>query len=230
MTLGTGVGSPPSGATLRLRSAAGLEVALAALVIVLDVAIPTLVVLAMAGISLAIRRQGPRSLGFRRMGSPLRATGSIFVLTLGWTLLQFGLVIPLANRVTGSRQDVSAFSDLEGNTALFLVLLLASWTLAALGEEAVCRGYLPTRVQETVGDSSSGTPGWLAFLLPAALFAALHTEQAAVGVLVTFLDGLFFMWLRVRHDTIWASVLAHGFNNTIGLSAFYLVGPLYGLW
>ena len=25
-------------------------------------------------------------------------------------------------------------------------------------------------------------------------------------------------------------ILAHGFSNTIGLVAFYFVGPLYGFW
>jgi hypothetical protein len=25
-------------------------------------------------------------------------------------------------------------------------------------------------------------------------------------------------------------VLAHGFNNTIGFVAFFLVGPIHGLW
>jgi hypothetical protein len=29
---------------------------------------------------------------------------------------------------------------------------------------------------------------------------------------------------------VWAPVLAHGFNNTIGFVAFYAVGPVYGLW
>jgi hypothetical protein len=27
-----------------------------------------------------------------------------------------------------------------------------------------------------------------------------------------------------------AAVLAHGFNNTIGLVTFYLIGPIYGPW
>jgi hypothetical protein len=29
---------------------------------------------------------------------------------------------------------------------------------------------------------------------------------------------------------LWAAVLAHGFNNTIGLVTFFFVGPIYGLW
>ena len=30
--------------------------------------------------------------------------------------------------------------------------------------------------------------------------------------------------------TIGISVLAHGFNNTIGFVAFFLVGPIHGFW
>ena len=230
MTPRTPLSAPPGRRLTSRRWTAGLEVVIAAVVIILDVGIPTLVVLVLAGASLVFRRQGPGSIGFRRLPSPARTTGTVLLLTLAWTLFQFALVIPVVNRLTGSRQDVSAFRELEGNTALLLVLLVASWTLAAVAEEAVFRGYLPTRVQQMTGHARSRSVGWLVFVLPAALFAALHTEQALVGVLVTFLDGLFFMWLRVRHGSVWASVLGHGFNNTIGLTAFYLAGPLYGLW
>jgi membrane protease YdiL (CAAX protease family) len=188
------------------------------------------VVLALATISLAVRRQGPGSLGFRRMTSPLRAAWGVLLLTLGWSVLQFGLVMPLANRVTGSRQDMTVFTDLEGNTGLLLGLLVASWTLAALGEETVFRGYLPARLQEVVGSDAAPRFRWLVVLVPAVLFSMLHLEQGEVGVLVTFLDALFFTWVRTRYDSVWAAVLAHGFSNTLGLTTFYFLGPLYGLW
>jgi membrane protease YdiL (CAAX protease family) len=50
-----------------------------------------------------------------------------------------------------------------------------------------------------------------------------------IGVIITFLDGLFFSALRWRFRTLWGSGLAHGFNNTIELVTFYFVGPIYGL-
>ncbi len=211
------------------RWAAGVEVAVAAAVIVLDLVIPTLVVLALAGLSLAIRRQGFASLGFHRLTHPARTSLAVLLLTAAWSLLQFGLVMPIANRVTGSRQDMTVFADLEGNAGLLVGLLLASWTLAAVGEEAVFRGYLPTRVQEAVGGSSARL-AWPAMVIPAVLFAALHLEQGQVGVLATFLDSFFFLWVRVRYRSVWAAVLAHGFNNTLGLTTFFIAGPLYGLW
>ncbi len=209
---------------------AGVEVALAALVVVLDLAVPTLVVLAVAGVSLAVRRRGPSSLGFHRLRAPLRVSGAVLVLTVGWTLLQFGLLIPVLDRLTGTRQDLSAFADLQGNATLLLVLLLASWTLG-LAEETVFRGYLPTRLRELIGPSDlRGLAGAATVIVPAVLFALIHVEQGVVGLIVTFLDALFFTWLRARYRNLWAPVLAHGFNNSIGFCTFFLIGPVHALW
>jgi hypothetical protein len=36
--------------------------------------------------------------------------------------------------------------------------------------------------------------------------------------------------LRYRYGALWASILAHGFLDTIGFATFFVVGPIYGLW
>lgn len=69
-----------------------------------------------------------------------------------------------------------------------------------------------------------------AIAVSATLFALAHTEQGLIGVALTFLDAIFFSVLNRLYRTLWASVLAHGFTNTIGLTAFFVVGPIYGLW
>lgn len=212
----------------RWQNLALVEVVVAAVLVLADVGIPTLLVLAMLVLSLVVRRQGPRSLGFVRLVSPWRTAGVILVLVAGWSVLQLGVVMPVLNRVTSSRQDFTVFEDLQGNLPLLAGLLLASWTLAALGEEAVYRGYLPTRVLEAVGPGRAGAV--LGVLAPAVLFALLHTEQGVVGVVVTFLDALFLTWLRLRYASTWAAVLGHGFNNTLGALTFFVVGPIHGLW
>lgn len=207
---------------------AAAEVAIAAVVVIADVGIPTLVVLVLLALSLAGRHQGPRSLGFVPLAEPRRSTGLILLLTAGWSLLQFGVVMPVLNRATSSSQDFGAFEDLQGNLSLLVLLLVASWVLGALVEEAVYRGYLTTRVREFAGRGPVGVT--LTVLVPALLFALIHTEQGAVGVLLTFLDALFFLWLRHRFASTWAAVLGHGFNNTIGILTFFLLGPVDGLW
>lgn len=123
------------------------EVTLALAAVLLDLLLPAAVLLLLAGVSLALRRQGFGSLGVRRVPRPGRLVGTVFVLSVAWTLL----TLPVLEHLTGERQDVSDFVDLEGDLALLAVMLLLSWTLAAVVEEVAFRGYLQTRVTEAVG-------------------------------------------------------------------------------
>ena len=195
---------------------------------ILDVFIPTLVVLAMAAVSLAIRRQRPSALGFRRTPRPGRMILAVFGMTVVWDLFQIGLTKPILNRLTGERQDLSQFAGLQGNLGSLLVLLALSWTLAAVGEETVYRGYIPRRVSDVFGGNVTGS--FIGVALSSLLFGLAHTEQGIIGVVLTFLDALFFSFLRWRFRNLWAAVLGHGFNNTIGLITFFFVGPIYALW
>ena len=76
----------------------------------------------------------------------------------------------------------------------------------------------------------SGTAGLVTVVLSSLLFGFAHTEQGVIGVVLTTLDAVFFSVLRHLCGTLWAPILAHGFNNTIGLTAYFLAGPFYGLW
>jgi membrane protease YdiL (CAAX protease family) len=179
-------------------------------------------------VSLVVRRQSLASVGLVRLRSPARSATLIALLAAGWTVFQLALVMPVVEHATGTRQDMGDFADLQGNVGLLLLLLGLSWTLAAVGEELAFRGYLFTRVTDLVGTGALGVV--VAVLLSSIAFALLHTEQGVVGVLITFFDAIFFAVLRLRFVSVWASVLAHGCNNTIGLTAFFLVGPVYALW
>jgi len=202
---------------------------LAAIAIVLgDVFVPTIVLLSLAVGSLLVRRERLASLGFHRVATPARMAGQVLAITVGWTLLQLALVIPVLEHLTGTRQDVDQFAAVEGDLPLLLSLLVLSWTLAAVGEELAFRGYVFTRVRELLPDRREATVA--AVLVSSLLFALIHTEQGLIGVALTFLDALLFSVLRLSYRTLWASVLAHGLNNSIGLIAFFFVGPIYGLW
>ncbi|MDW5562079.1 MAG: type II CAAX endopeptidase family protein [Methanomassiliicoccus sp.] len=205
------------------------ELIIAIVVIALDLFVPTLVLLAVCAVTTLARGQGVRSLGFRRTERPLRMALIVFALTVGWTILQLGLTMPVLNHLTGTTQDLSGFEGLKGNVGSLAFLLLASWTLAALGEEIVYRGYLQVRTRDIVGRGLLGVI--IAVVLTSLLFGVAHTEQGTIGVVVTTLDAVFFSLTRLKFsDNLWAPVLAHGFNNSIGLIAFFFIGPIYGLW
>jgi membrane protease YdiL (CAAX protease family) len=103
-----------------------------------------------------------------------------------------------------------------------------SWTLAALGEEIAYRGYIQNRIRGLFNNNKTGII--LAVLISSVLFGLAHREQGVIGVAITFFDAAYFSFLRYRYKSLWASILAHGFLNTIGIVTFFFTGPLYGLW
>jgi membrane protease YdiL (CAAX protease family) len=206
---------------------AAVEAALGAVAVLADLAIPTLVMLLLGGTGLALRREWLGSLGLHRArAAPL--AGKMLAFAVLWSLFQLSVTIPVANHVSGQEQDLSAFADLQGNVGMLLGLLALSWTLAAFGEELAYRGWLMTRAREALGGGRAALA--VAVILSSLIFGLAHTEQGVIGVLVVSLDGLAFAVLRLHHGTLWAPVLAHGFNNTLGFLAFFLLGPVHAFW
>lgn len=206
-----------------------VELVIAAVVILLDLFIPTIVVLGMIVISLLIRRENIRSLGFKRPQSWARIIGFAFVGVIFLQLFDVGVVLPIMNRLTGTTIDYSSFANLKGNTDQLALLLVLSWTLAALGEEIVYRGYFQKLLTNLFG---SNIPGILLTVgISSLLFGLAHTEQGIVGVVATTIDALFYSWLKLKFkNNLWATILAHGFYNSIRVIIFFFTGPIYGLW
>lgn len=225
-------GTSASNASATWRIVAAVEFVLAAVTVAFDLWVPTLILLALAAVSLLVRRQCPSTFGLVKPDAgrwwPLEILGFAVV----WTLLTIGLTIPVLEHLTGQRQEVSQFTVVHGNLGVLAILLAYVWTLAAVGEEVAYRGLLFTRLREAIGGGRSGTAvaTVVAAIVAALLFGWAHTEQGVIGMATTSIDALFFTWLRLRYRSLWAAVLAHGFNNTIGLVAYFFVGPIYGLW
>ncbi len=217
----------PGGSRSAWTWLAAFEVLLAAWVILLDLAIPSVLLVLLAAASLAVRRQGPSCLGLQRPRCDHLIAGTA-AFAVVWSLFQLGVTMPLASHLSGQEQDMGVFADVEGDLALLLLLLLLSWTLGALVEEVAFRGFLLTRLREVLGQGPVALT--VAILVSSVLFGVLHSEQGVVGVLAVTLDGVAFCLLRLYYGTLWAAVLAHGFNNTLGLVSFYLIGPVYGFW
>ena len=205
-----------------------VEVLLAVTAVLLDLLLPSLVLVAMAGLSLLVRRERPSTLGFHRLARPGPQLLQVTALALGWTTLVFLLVMPVTEHLTGSTQDTSEFADLEGDLPRLLLFVALSWTLAALVEELAFRGYLLTRITDLVGTSVAARGS--AVVAVALLFALIHGEQGVTGMVLVFVDAVFFGVLRYAYRSLWASVVAHGVSNTVGMVAFFLVGPFSALW
>ncbi len=210
------------------RFVAAVEAALCALAVLLDLLVPTFVMLGLLAVSLLARREGLGSIGFHRARRPMRLVGLVCAVTAGWAVTEVLVLIPALEHLTGQRQVTTDFSRLQGDAGLLLLLLLISWTIAAIGEEAAYRGYLFTRLSDLLGRGALGVLA--SVVISSTLFGLAHTEQGLVGVLLSAIDGAFFTVLRLHFRTLWASVVAHGVSNTLGLVAFFLVGQLPSPW
>jgi hypothetical protein len=206
-----------------------IELVAAVAVILFDVLLPTLVLLGMAVVSLLIRREPVAALGFKRPASWPKMAGFALLGAVCLQLFDVGVLMPILNRLTGATIDYSGFVQLKGNLGQLLFFLALSWMLAALGEEIAYRGYLQKLLTDLFGDGPLGV--WLTVGISSLLFGLAHTEQDLIGVVVTTVDALFYSWLKRKFDgNLWATILAHGFYNSVGMIVFYLVGPIYGLW
>jgi uncharacterized protein len=206
-----------------------IELCVAATVIILDLFIPTLAILGIMAVSLLVRSEHITTIGFKRPQSWFRMIGFVFVSVFFLQLFDVGVTMPILNHLTGKTIDYSGFASLQGNLGQLLLLLTLSWTLAALGEEIVYRGYLQKLLGNLFGSSLAGVS--LTIGISSLFFGLAHTEQGIIGVVVTTIDALFFSWLKRKFDNnLWASILAHGFYNSIGMIIFYFTGPIYGLW
>ena len=197
--------------------------------IILDLFIPTLVILCIMIVSLLIRREHIAAMGFKRPQSWLRMAGFAFVSAFFLQLFDVGVVMPILNRLTGKTLDYSGFASLQGNLGQLILFLVLAWTLAALCEELAFRGYLQKRLDDLFGPSMTGV--LLSVVTSSLLFGLIHTEQGLIGVVVTIIDALFYSWLKRKFDNnLWVSILTHGFYNSLGMIIFYFTGPIYGLW
>ena len=128
-----------------------IELVAAVIVVLLDLLVPTLVILGMALISLIVRREKPAILGLKKSKSWL---GMAAIAFLGAVLLQLfdaGVMMPILNRLTGTAIDNSGVAQLQGNLQQLLIYLVLAWTLADLGEEIVYRGYLQKLLGDQIG-------------------------------------------------------------------------------
>lgn len=206
-----------------------IEFAAIVAVVLLDLFIPTLVIIGLMVVSLLLRREHIVVMGFKRTQSWLGMVGFAFVIALFLQLFDVGVALPILNRLTGTTIDYSGFASLQGNLGQLLLILAFSWTLAAVGEELAYRGYLQKVLGDLFGSNLIGV--LLTVVISSVLFGLAHTEQGVIGVVVTTIDAIIFSWLKRKYDNnLWAAILAHGFYNSIGVIVFYFTGPIYGLW
>jgi membrane protease YdiL (CAAX protease family) len=143
---------------------------------------------------------------------------------LGLAILT-GLLTPvigglLTQWLAGGHEVSQAISTIGVGTPLGLRIVLVAVVISAgpLVEEALFRGVLLAGLVRYM------SPG-IAILASATLFALVHLPDlhgAAYALPNLALLAWFCGWLRVRSGSIWPAVLAHGLNNLLATTAWFM--------
>ena len=127
---------------------------------------------------------------------------------------------PIWEALLGGPRNLERFADVEGSAPSLAVLLAASWTIAAFGEEIAYRIVLMRGISFALGDTRTATA--LALVLQALMFGLIHAYQGPTGIASSATSGLVFGAVTLAGRwSIWPAAMAHGVNNTIGILALY---------
>jgi hypothetical protein len=117
--------------------------------------------------------------------------------------------------------DQSRFNPLNGNLVVFLLLLAASWTTIAFGEEMFYRAFLITQLEDIFPGTKFGMA--LILLFSSAIFGLVHWVEGPLGVVNTFAMGLVLGAVYIRSGrNLWITIIAHGLANTIRFLFLFL--------
>lgn len=179
-----------------------------------------LVLLVLGLLSIWIRNGGWSAIGLKRPASWVRvALIAVVAATLRIVLGEF-VIDPLTSRFWPPAIAPSGIEQITGNLKFALLTLLIVWVFAAFGEEFVYRGYLLTRAAE-VG-RRSGAAYWIAMILVSILFGYGHYYKGPAGIVDSGVAGLILgAAYLLSGRNLWASILAHGFINTVGVTVVY---------
>ena len=165
--------------------------------------------------------EGWRTVGLR---TP-KSIGKIALLVMGGYLAVGGAYAVLSGMILpalgAAPKTVESFSNLTGNTTLYLYLIfVVAWGSAAFGEELVFRGFLQSRLEKVFGSTRASAA--IAVLVQAAIFGALHSYQGLGGVILAGTTGLIIGLIYIGGGrNLWAPILLHGLIDTVSLSAIY---------
>jgi membrane protease YdiL (CAAX protease family) len=135
--------------------------------------------------------------------------------------LELFVTQPLLARWLGKMPDLSDFANMTGNLKVFLIYLVLVWTLGALGEEIVYRGYLMNRVAGVFRETKAA---WvLSLIVVSVVFGCGHLDQGATGMMENVWDGLLLgvLYLACGRNLA-VPVIAHGVGDTLDFILIYL--------
>ncbi len=184
----------------------------------LGIIIPLLVVLYI--ISVKTRRVRWIDIGFDPTDLRLKRILS-GVLLAGLLYSIFNYIIEPALESWLPSTNLKVFENIKGNIPQLLIWLVTTWTIGAIFEELIFRGYLINRLIDLIGNSLSSKISII--ILSSTAFGFVHFYQGIHGVISTGIFGIFqaiIFFLNKRKLVI--PMIVHGTFDTISFIILFL--------
>lgn len=160
---------------------------------------------------------------FAEIGLGIASVFVMYAFVLLFTFAMMGLLSSgaLADAAKSKEDAVGQFSKIPMAVSIAIAVCAGVW------EELAFRGFLFARIKAVFG-VREGVPTTRArlvrsVLLCSFLFALGHGYQGPIGLVQTFVAGLFLAGLTAWRGSIYAAIAAHVCVDTIGLVAVHFV-------
>ncbi len=207
---------------MRKNSRHDLLALLSILGILLFLKIPFLnLILALIAVLIYTSRKGGivDELGFHRPKSWTMVLLLSVCLSIVVFLISYFALLPIIERLTGTKLDVGMFESIRDNHLMLVSSLGLGWVVGGLVEEIVFRSFIIRGFAKIATDKIGVILG---VLVSASLFGYLHTYQGITGQILTGFVGLILAIIFVINKrSIWLNVFTHGFINTISMIMLY---------
>lgn len=142
---------------------------------------------------------------------------------LGWTALQFGLIIP--NTGGAERADIAQMvSMMDGSLPGMLSFIALGVIGGGITEEIYNRGYFIHILKDTFSNQKTGL--WISAALSVVFFAAGHLPSDALGWFDILVPTIAYTALFLYTKRLAAPIVAHGVYNTAAiLLTYYMYVP-----
>lgn len=154
-------------------------------------------------------REALRRLGFRNPAWKLIGLGA-----LAWGIYLVCALV-LAPLLSPDQEDVTQEIGGDGGALAMVLAGFLIIVVAPVSEEVFFRGFMFAGLRRSM-------PLWVAAVISAAVWGSLHLSGGNVGVAIQLaVFGVILAYLYEQSGSLWATIFAHGLNNTIAF--LYLI-------
>jgi len=110
--------------------------------------------------------------------------------------------------------NLNAIGNIKGDYQKLIIWLIISWTVGAIFEEFIFRGYLLNRLKDLFGNRPAAQI--LIVILAAIPFGFIHAYQGTQGIITAALFGILQSVIYLVNKKLTIPMIAHGVFDTIG--------------